>query len=261
MKKIIIYFILGLLFAFVIISCSKPKTCESSNIVCLVDFSASIPPSTLASYKDVIKNSIIANLGEKDKITVLPIDYGSQTSSSEIFVADLKKQPFRKEFDSPLQQDAVIKRRLKIYEDSIRILFESAFNIAKEERSKYSGGTDIIGGLEQASEYFLPGQNNLIIVFSDMVQETGQIDLHKYLFTEKDINLLLKKAPFPNFNKFDVFIMTGEQPKIKIEKYQLLRKFWQIYFSKSNLNLIQYESGGENILTDKINSYKIQSKN
>jgi hypothetical protein len=260
MKKLFLHFISGFLIVVTFISCSKSNSVECCNYVCLVDFSASIPPSTLAWYKDVIKNSIITNLGEKDKITVLPIDYGSQTSSSEIFTADLQKQSFRKEFDSPLRQDAVIKRRFKIYVDSIGILFGSAFNIAKEERTKFSGGTDIIGGLEQASKYFLPGQNNMIILFSDMVQETGQIDLYKYLSTGKDIDLLLKKAPFPNFNKSDVFIMTGEQPKIKIEKYQLLRKFWQNYFSKSNLNFIEYESGGENILVNKINSYKGEEK-
>ncbi len=261
MKKVSFYFVLVFLFTITFFSCSNSKSNESSNFICLVDFSKSIPPSTLDWYREVIKNNIIANLGAKDRVTVLPIDYGSQTSSSEIFVADLQKQSFRKQFDSPLQQDIIAKRRLKIYIDSIEVLFDSAFNKAKVERSKYSQGTDIIGGFTQANKYFTPGQNNMMVAFTDMIQETEQLDLYKSLSSEKDINILLKKAPIPNFNKFDVFIMTGEQPKIKIEKYELLKKFWQTYFSKTNLNLIQYESGGENILVNKINSYKSNKDN
>ncbi|HED05318.1 MAG TPA: hypothetical protein ENI61_01380 [Ignavibacteria bacterium] len=257
MRKHTFYFILIFLSVVTFASCSKSKINTSTNIITLVDFSKSIPPSTLDWYKEVIKNSIIANLGEKDKITVLPIDYGSQTSSSEIFISDFEKQHFRKEFDSPLQQKTIVKRRLKIYKDSIEVLFDSAFSKAKNDRVKYSLGTDIIGGFTQANKYFIPGQNNLIVTFSDMIQETEQLNLNKNLSTEKDINLLLKKIQFPNYNKLDVFIMTGEQPKIKIKKYKLLKKFWSSYFSKTNLNLIQYESGGENILVNKINSYKL----
>jgi|YelNatPaOPRAMG01_1025707.scaffolds.fasta_scaffold15862_2 hypothetical protein len=260
MKNLTLYIALVFLSTVTFVSCSKSKSPEYSNIICLVDFSKSIPPSTLDWYKDVIKNNIIANLGEKDKISVLPIDYGSQTSSSEIFIADLQKQSFRKQFDSPLQQDIVAKRRLKIFKDSVEVLFDSAFSKAREERSKYSQGTDIIGGFSQATKYFAPRGNNLIVAFTDMIQETEQLNLYKNLSSGKDINLLIKQAPIPNFNKFDVFIMTGEQPKIKIKKYELLKNFWHSYFAKTNLNLIQYESGGENILVNKINSYKGEVK-
>ncbi len=241
-------------------SCSKSKLPGSSNIICLVDFSKSIPPSTLDWYKDVIRNKIIATLGDRDKIIVLPIDYGSQTSSAEIFIADFSKQSFKKQFDSPLQQDRIAQRRLSIYKDSIEVLFDSAFSKARGERNKYSLGTDVIGGFSQANKYFIQGENNLIIAFTDMIQETGQLDLFKNLSKEKDIDLLLKKMTRQDFNKSDVFIMTGEQPNIKIEKYELLKKFWTNYLSSTNLSLIQYESGGENILVSKINSYKGEVK-
>lgn len=260
MKKFTLYFVLILLTAVTFYSCSKFKAKETINIICLVDFSKSIPPLTLDRYKDVIKNNIIANLGENDKVTVLPIDYGSQTSSSEIFIADLQKQSFRKQFDSPLQQDIVAKRRLKIYKDSIEVLFDSVFSKAREERSRYSQGTDIIGGFAQANKYFASGCNNLIVAFTDMIQETEQLNLFKNLSSGNDINSLIKKAPIPNFNKFDIFVMTGEQPKIKIEKYELLKKFWHSYFAKTKLNLLQYDSGGENLLTNKIISYQGESK-
>jgi len=260
MKKFTLYLILILLIAVTFYSCSKSKAKENINIICLVDFSKSIPPKTLDWYKNVIKNTIIANLGEEDKITVLPIDYGSQTSSSEIFMADFSKQSFSKEFDSPLQQDKIVKRRMKIFVDSVVVLFGSAFEKAKSERSQFSQGTDVIGGFSQANKYFIQGENNLIIAFTDMIQETGQLDLYKNLSKEKDISFLLKKIPHQDFNKSDVFIMTGEQPNIKIEKYELLKKFWTNYLSSTNLNLIQYESGGDNILVNKINSYKGEEK-
>ena len=260
MRKYILYYSLLIALSAALFSCSNSKIAKAANIICLVDFSKSIPPSTLDWYKSVIKNSIVANLGEKDKITVLPIDYGSQTSSTEIFIADFSKQSFRKQFDSPLQQEQIAKRRLNIFRDSMEVLFDSEFNAARAARTKFSQGTDIIGGFSQANKYFSPARNNLIVAFTDMIQETEQLNLFRNLSIERDIKTLIKKAPLPNFNRFDVFIMTGEQPNIKIEKYELLRKFWKSYFSKTNLNLLQYDSGGENLLADQINSYKGELK-
>lgn len=260
MRKYFLYSSLLIALSAALFSCSNSKTTRASNIICLVDFSKSIPPSTLDWYKSVIKNTIIANLGERDKITVLPIDYGSQTSSTEIFIADFAKQSFRKQFDSPLQQDQIAKRRLNIFRDSMEVLFDSAFDLARTARTKFSQGTDVIGGFSQANKYFQQGDNNLIVAFTDMIQETEQLNLFRNLSTERDIETLLKKAPLSNFNKIDLFVMTGEQPSVKINKYELLKKFWKEYFAKTKLNLLQYDSGGEDLLANKIQSYDSKLK-
>jgi hypothetical protein len=254
MKKCIIcflFFITGTLF----FSCT-PEAERASNIVCLVDFSKSIPPPTLSWYESIIQNNVIKSFGEKDKIIILPIDYGSQTSSAEIFFADFEKESFRKELDSPLQQEKVAARRINKYKDSLEVLFKSAFANTREGRNKFSQGTDVIGGIKQANKYFLPGQNNLIVIFSDMINETEELNLFTGLSSSKDINVLLKRIKIPEVNKAEVIVMTGEQPKIKIEKYKMLKEFWKSFFSNANLDLIEYGSGGENVLVNKINSYK-----
>jgi hypothetical protein len=244
------------IFCICIISFSCSTKSPLNNIVCLVDFSKSIPASTLLWYENIIQDDIIKNLGEKDKITILPIDYGSQTSSTEIFRIDFETEIFRKELDSPLQQERIAERRLNIFRDSLKILLSASFEKAKMERRKFSQGTDVVGGVKQANKYILEGQNNLIIILSDMLNETEELNLFRGLSSSNDIKGLLKRIKIPTLNKADVLVMTGEQPNIKIEKYKLLKEFWEFFFSKTNLSFVDYESGGENILVNKINSYK-----
>lgn len=227
-----------------------------TNIIVLLDFSKSIPSQTQLWYRTVVIEDIIPDLGEKDKITVLPIDYGSATSSSELLHADLSTQTFKYMLDSPVIAAKKKKSRKESFLKDIANGFDSTFNYSVNARSQYALGTDVLGGLKQANKYHVKNQNNLIIIFSDMINETEELSLARSMNSQTDINNQLKKITIPNFEKADVIVMTGEQPGLKINQYRLLQKFWGDFFAKTNLKLIDYESGGITILKKRLKEYK-----
>lgn len=246
------FFILSLILVF---SCEQ-KVEKFSNFVILIDFSKSIPTQTLEWYRKIVKDEIIPNLGEKDQITVLPIDYGSSIGSSELLHANLNEQIFSYTLDSPVIASKKKQLRQTIYLNDIASGFDSTFNYSVTNRNKYSLGTDVLGGLKQANKYFENNQNNLIIIFSDMINETEDLNLDSSLKNSNDVESILNKLIIPEYNKFDLVVMTGELPFIKISQYKLLQKFWEEYCTKSNLNLLDYQSGGITILKKKLAAYK-----
>ena len=84
-------------------------------IVVLVDFSDSIPASTVNWYKKVISKTIMSSLKIDDKLIVLPVDYAAQTSGFEIAVYDLNKDKFVFPQDPPNQKKDLSERRMKIF--------------------------------------------------------------------------------------------------------------------------------------------------
>jgi len=249
-KKILLLFCITISFA------CNTKNEKLTNVVILIDFSKSISPLTLEWYKEVVKKEVIIELDEKDQITVLPIDYGSSTGSIELLHANLAEKTFKYLLDSPINADKKIKTRKEKYLKEIAIGFDSTFNYSVSARVKYSLGTDVLGVLKQANKYYTINQNNLLIVFSDMINETEELDLNKNLTNQSDIQTILQKITVPQYGKWDIIIMTGDQPGMKIQKYHLLQKFWEEYFLKTNINMADYQSGGVSILKKKLKEYK-----
>lgn len=224
------------------------------NIICLVDFSSSIPEQTISSYKDIITYSINKNLSNKDKLLVLPIDYASQTSSTEIFTIDYSKFNFEKEFASPQQKEQLEKKALDNFKDSISKKIDSSFNNAVINRQQYSGGTDIIGALKECRKYVLDNSINLIVILSDMIQETDKIKLPE-LKGEKDVINLVEKTDKVELGIIDVIVLTGDQPGLPQSQFDKTKMFWSKYFDKCGINLVDYSSGGRSVLTEKLAKY------
>ena len=247
----------SIVFAFNFFSCSEDKL-PPTNIICLVDFSSSIDSNTFDWYRTVIKEDIVLNLGDGDKLLVLPVDFGSQVGSTEIFMAEINEDDLKKKFDSPTREKETIKRRLKTLIDTLAVTFDTSFNKAVVNRKKYEHQTDIIGAVQQADRYYLKDANNLILIFSDMVQESDKVNFIDEFETNKDIMKILDKLNIVKLNRFDVIVITGEQPEIQPERYKQMKIFWQAFFDKYGLNLIDYQSAGRNILIKQISEYKQQ---
>ena len=256
----VLYGIILISLLFFSISCQKIKDSILSeekqvSVICLVDFSNSIPETTVKDYKDVIKTNIFRNLSFKDKILILPIDKGSKTSSVEIFSLDFEKYNFEKELASPTQKEQVEKRGLELFKDSILIKFDSLFNLASQNRQQYNSGTDVIGALSECNKYLTEKSQNIIILFSDMIQETEKINLPQYT-ANVELDKLIEKTDAVKLTlNSDLIVLTGEQPGLSAKQYDLTKYFWTKYFQKCNLNLLDYSSGGRKVLSDKISDY------
>jgi len=239
-----------------LISCSD--NVKTVNFIVLVDFSGSIPIETTEWYIKVIKQDVIQNQGPNSRIVVLPIDYASSTNSTELLSSDLTLESFEKNLDPPNLREKKMKKRLQAFVKNLQVQFDSILNDVRKTRAKYSKGTDIIGGLELAQRYSYTNDKNIVIIFSDMVNETEELNLNNFN-SKPSILTLLKKCPQVRGN-YDIIVMTGEQPKIKIKEMKLLKEFWTKYFNKSQLNLIAYETSSRNILVRKLLEYQQQEE-
>ena len=81
------------------------------------------------------------------------------------------------------------------------------------------------------------------------------LNLVKSLNSDKDIGILLKDIDKISTSPFDVIVETGENKNLKLEKFNLLKIFWERYFKQTSLNLIEYGSASRSIISRQIKSY------
>jgi len=225
---------------------------KSRTIVVLVDFSKSIPGSTIDWYNNVIKEDILTSLQVNDKLFVLPVDKAAQTSGIEIASIILNKDKFSSLQDPPNQKQELIKRRISKFLDTESVNFSNQFYSVKEQRSKYSSKTDIIGAFQQAIKYFNKETKNSIVILSDMKQDTEELNLENYLSSRPDPLKLVQKTSGVDLRNANVFVLTGDQPNIGIKDFNWLKEFWVGYVDKNKGNLIIYESGGVSLLKENL---------
>lgn len=224
-----------------VISCKeKPST----NIVCLVDFSQTIDSGTVSWYKKTIANNVLKQMGFKDRIIILPVDLGSQTASEELFKVDFSKNDYTNEF-AGLQSDEV---ELKNHKDSVRAsihTFALSFEKTRKSRINFDKGTDIFGALKQAQKYKGTENHNIIVIFSDMLQYTdrNKMNFENHLNSLNEIDKNLTLADKADLSKTHIIVLTGMQSKIKPEKFNVIKSFWEKYFLTCNGQLIDYSSG------------------
>jgi len=239
------------LIAISLFSCTKPKP---SVIVTLPDLSKSRDTTVLNWYKAAIVNGVIAHMGPKDRLIGLPIDGASETYSQEIFTVDFSNNVYGNEFAG--LQSAKLEK--KSHHDSLvsaGIAFSKAFDAAVVARRRFAKETDIIGALKQAGKYYVPNCDSILVLFSDMEQETDRqhINLATTAITKSDYPSLLSQMEVSDLHGINVIIITGEQANISLERYELLKGLWTLYIQKCGGKLISYDSGSLTSLTRILN--------
>lgn len=173
--------------------------------------------------------------------------------SQEIYKVDFSKNNYRNEF-AGFQSDEV---EAQSHADSIELeisVFQTAFATATKEREKYNRGTDIIGSLKEASKYFDDDAENIIVILSDMMQYTDKtkMNMESQLNTQAEVDSYLSKIEPINLQGFKILVLTGLDYKIKPDKYNAIRMFWEVYFQRCSGNLVEYSSGMQTKLEESI---------
>lgn len=219
---------------------------QGRNIVCVVDFSDSRNVNErLEFYMTVIKNNVIPKLDMKDRISVIPIDKASLTNSSDILLEDLSSHDFVPEMASPMEEDKITLDNLNNFKTELIGKFETSFHNAIQNRNSTNLGTDIFGALEIVKGKFASTNNNILIVFSDMMNYTNTLKMEPQNneFNESTLNASLNKVPLIQLNNTIALILTGNQSSIVTqEHFTLVKTFWERYFEKSEVELFDYNS-------------------
>ena len=248
MKRIIsLSLVTALMFATQ--SCKQE---QPLNIVILADFSSS-RDSTMDWYRQTITTGVMLKMTPRQRLVVLPIDYASETGSSEIFSVDYTPNRYENEYAGLQGADVEKQNHL----DSVRVAisrFEPAFEEARRRRTKLHQGTDVIGALKAAKKYFRTDERNLVVILSDMEQVTDKTDLNfeRNLNSPAEIERYLKRVEKIDLSGMDIIVLTGMQSDITPAKFNAVSGFWQKYVSQSGGHLIDYSSGAVAKLEDAV---------
>jgi hypothetical protein len=235
MKQVLVVVSFGLLAFFQ--SCTKavPK-----NIVCLVDLSLSRDSTVLSWYRTVIIDNIMNHLGPQDRLTILPIDGNSETASTELLSIDLSKYRYGNEF-AGLQQKEIEAESLRDTIDREAARLDQSFNRAHNNRMQFRGGTDVLGAIRESIRYKASGYQNVLVIFSDMLQDGAGIHLEKDL-QKSNVAAVLEAVEQVDLTNTTVIVLTGWQ-NIEPERFALIRSFWQQYFDRCSAASLEFSSG------------------
>jgi hypothetical protein len=231
----------------------KKNLPKGKNIICVVDFSDSKNATErLQFYMQVIKDNIIPKLGLYDKISVIPIDVASITNSSDILLSDLSTTDFEPNIASPMEVDQLTNENLKKFKDTLAISFSKNFQLAIAQRNKTNHGTDIFGVLEVVKGKLKAGDDNYLIMLSDMMNWTSTLKMEQSNrnFNINTIDKFLEKVPNIEMPKTTALIITGEQVESSAEHYKLVQSFWTKYFEKNQIKLYDYNSASVSKLNE-----------
>jgi len=240
-------------FALTVIICvlsscewgSKRKVPKGKNIICVVDFSDSKNATDrLQFYMNVIKDDIIQGLDSHDKISVIPIDKASITNSSDILLKDLSTINFEPELASPMEEEQMTKDNLKKFKITLSTEFVESFNNAINRRNKSNHGTDIFGALEVVKEKLKTGDDNYLIMLSDMMNYSSTLIMEPENrgFNSSTLEKILNTVPNFEMPNITAIVLTAEQVEVSPEHFKLVKTFWTKYFEKNKIKLYDYNS-------------------
>src|SRR5439155_3690543 len=130
---------------------------SSTTVVALVDFSGSIPPTTVQFYADTIESKVLQELAARDRLTILPIDSRAESKSDPFFAVDLSRTNFSDSHDGVAHKEEKELGRVKAFIKDQSPKLKDAITAAARARSGFSGGTDLIGALHAAANAFPDG--------------------------------------------------------------------------------------------------------
>lgn len=248
-------------------------TTKRNNFVVLIDNSISVPEQVMKRYITIIQETILPNIGEKDKLTVLFIDECSQTRAERIYSFDLAEINFENKEDGINNKTDSVNARLKRYL-TITVRNEIANTILEKriERKDCGKYTDIVNALNEAKSLVDAKKNyksakdkllnnaqgdenyeyeTCIVLFSDMVNENKERTFDFTTFgriKEEDVNKkvlelkTLNKIPDLAGTKVLVYgaTSTSEAGPFASKQIENVKLFWELFFQSAGADLVGY---------------------
>lgn len=248
-------------------------TIKRNNIIVLIDPTLSVPHSEIEKYITTVQETILPNMGEKDRLTIQFIDGCSQLRAERIYSLDLAEMDFSNSLDGINHATDSSRARLKYYlMNRAKDEIADAIFTKRQERKGCGNYTDIVNALNEAkslvtknknyknkTEMLLNsalGEDNIeyltsIVILSDMVNEIesrtldfttfGRLkpeDISKKVTELKDLN----KIPDLQGTKVLVYGATSTRSAGPFAGKQIenVQQFWELYFYSAGAELKSY---------------------
>lgn len=245
MRKNLVIFLILICINFLFISCETKPSRVPRVIIALFDLSESTAAQDMRSAYFKGFSKIVDSLEQGD------ILYGACITEKSIQQLELPIQfeypVFKPTTDNiqikPVEEEEFNKKvsleKEKLLQEAEKILFGS------EGRPKILK-TDIMSSFILAANVLnrYPGRKKLIVVFSDMIEDSERYNFERINLTDQKIKEILdreeKLGNIPELTGVKIYVV-GAQAK-SLEKYNSIKKFWTEYFKVTGAELADYSS-------------------
>lgn len=249
--------------ALLVVSCGD--TVVRRNVIVLVDYSAS-ERDQLNRHATVLAHDVIENLEANDAISVFPIDAAAVTKNVRLSGFDLRQQVFARQTDGVTHRSDSVRVRVSAF---LRTAGDSVLHsiaAGRDQRQQFTNRTDILGALEGVVSVLervrpvaplaalwntIAGQSefevqNVVIIFSDMINESADADFETRVPTVKNVNALIadlrRRRKLPDLREVVVFV-TGRTGR-DARQVDDVHEFWVRYFAAAGADLRAYDYDG-----------------
>lgn len=248
-------------------------TAKRKNFVILIDNSISVPADVIERYIVTIQETILPNMGDKDRLTVQFIDACSQNKAERIYAFDLAEMDFTNKADGVNHAEDSSRVRLRRYLlETVKEDIGNTIKTKRAERKSCGNYTDIVNALNEAKNLVETKKNfksktdkllndaqgnenyeyeTCIVIFSDMVNENAArtIDFTRFgRLKEDDVNKKvtelkdLNKIPDLHGVKILVYgaTSTKEAGAFAGRQIENVKLFWDLFFHSAGADLKGY---------------------
>lgn len=249
------------------------NTEKRKNFIVLVDNSTSVPQDVIERYIKTIQETILPNMGEKDKLTVQFIDACSQNKAERIYSFDLAEMDFSNKMDGVNHAADSSRARLRRYLlQTVKDELANTIIAKRQERKSCGNYTDIVNALNEAKSLVENGKSytsktdkllndaqgndnyeyeTCIVIFSDMVNENaartfdfttfGRLkdeDVNRKVTELKDLNKI------PDLHSVKILVYgatsTKEAGAFAGRQIENVKLFWDLFFHSAGADLKGY---------------------
>lgn len=227
-------------------ACQKTPP-PSTAVVALVDLSGSIPSETVDFYATTLTSVVWEKLTSRDRLVVLPVDSEAESKSEPLFSRDLSRTDFSDPKDGFAHKEE--KERARVLDFMTKespALKESVVSAAGRRKANRSA-TDLIGGLHAAVAAFpeQPNTKRVLLIFSDMVQESAELNIRQLAKTgeagaETLAGQLVKRGRVPDLKGVSVVVVGAGETGIGGDNaafFRAVRAFWKSVLSQAGASV------------------------
>ena len=238
-----------------LLNCSNGN--RAINCIVLFDYSASLPDKEFDKYVTMFQQGLLKKMTYDDQIFLIPIDKASEMRNE--IIGECRFRDLKERLSQNIPAFAVLSEADTIgarFNRTLDTLFQRQIYYFKDQRKRFNLETDIIGSLNQAINYLQTGKN-AIFIFSDMIQESPEVNLKRLnnkSAIENKINELMETAQIPDLKKTVIFVC-GATEKSK-KRYRLNKYFWTMFFEKADASVRDYGYGN----ADRIGKFLVEMR-
>ena len=242
------------------------------NFVVLIDDSSSVPEELVQRYINVIQETLVSNMGAKDKLTVVFIDGCTKSRAERVYTVDLSEMSFENERDGVNHMEDSTHVRLNRFLSQVKRDVATKIMTQRNKRNDCGGATDILSSMVEVKKLVENSKNyknnkeqllnsingednyqyqNIAVFFSDMINESNMAAYDFTLFgrlTEEEVSkkviALKEQNKIPDLTGVKILVYGATNSRyagaFRENQIEQVKLFWELFVQSAGAEMVGY---------------------